>query len=371
MERILLHFGDKLDFAVVCEEDHAEREEPSTHPSLSNLPPFPPGKHLHAVIALKEKTRIRGADCFDHLAGSHGDYRAARHLQASVKYVVKDGNYLSHNIDVEAYLKAAQKKTSTMIAIKCKEGLSIREIDEADPGFMLMNLSKVKAYLQFQQVIQLTPTKTWLPVTAPSGISIPIARLAAWMNQNLNSTRTLRQKQLLLSSPPRMGKTTLIEELRNYFNVYSHCGSKWFDGFDDSVHNLIVFDEFNGCVPLSIMNKVLDGSQCILEIKGGTVVKSHKQPVIILTNYEEHELYCGQDVRPAVREAFFDRLDYLRLERGDEPWRLIPFFNNGEANPEPLVEAAASTSTSSSAMEDEDPIPDVLAFDFSDFYAPQ
>lgn len=344
MENAKRFFGDKLEFAVVCEEDHAEQE-----PDPADLHPVPPGRHLHAIFALKNRHNLRGAHCLDPLANSHGKYEAAKSLPGSVNYVAKDGDFIAHGVDVEEYLAAWKKKTSTkatLMALEAKNGADLAKLDSLDPGFVLMHLQKLRAYILLQATLSQTPTLKWSTMTVPVGVLQPNLRhLANWLNSNLGQERVLRQKQLLLSSPPGWGKTTLIEELYKYFRIYQHVGGKWFDGFEDEATDLLVFDEFNGNVPLSVMNKVLDGQRCNLEVKGGSAAKNKRQPVIILTNYEEHELYQGEKVNASVRDAFFDRLLYIRLGTNEQPWRLIPFFGQGEANPLSMLDDQAEENT--------------------------
>ncbi len=102
--------------------------------------------------------------------------------------------------------------------------------------------------------------------------------------------------------------------------LYKHPGSKWFDGFDTEYHEFIVFDEFNNNVPTTVMNKVADGSICSLEFKGGVTPKHRNIPVAVLTNLEQYEIYPNQ--LPAIREAFFSRFTWIRLEENENPWRL-------------------------------------------------
>ena len=334
LERAKAKFGDNLEWAVVCEEDHQPREGDRYI-----------GRHLHAVFKLKKKVNYKDPHCLDSLANCHGNYQSARSLIATVKYVAKDGDFTQFGVDVSAYLEAAQKKTSTKattMALALKNGATLKELNDMDPGWVLMNLPKVRAYMLLLESLQATPTMVWSEITVPMGTSQPLVRLATWMNKNLAKPRELRQKQLLLSSPPGLGKTTLVERLSDYFNIYYHVGGKWLDGFNDDEHELIVYDEFCGNVPISTINRVLDGQKANFEIKGASVTKRKRQPVMILTNYEEHELYRGENVKDAVRDAFFDRVEYIRLSVGDEPWRLIPFFS--QLTREAQVEASSSSS---------------------------
>jgi len=306
-------FADNLEFAVVSKEDHADGTP-----------------HLHALFALKKRKDYRNAASFDVMANSHGNYQVARSQRDSVKYVTKHGDFTAVGVDVEAYLEAAKKKTSTKMTIAAKmtmEGSTLLDLNDWDPGFVMMHLKKLKDYQTQTAVWRDTPTQAWngLRVT-PLSLPPALVRVAAWLDKNMGRPRTLRQKQLLLSSPPGMGKTTLVETLRRYFKVYDQMGDKWFDGFDPLEHQLIVFDEFCGGIPLSIINKVLDGQRCTLQTKGGSLQKTRNIPVIILTNFLKEELYIGEKVSHAVREAFLDRCSYVRLEKGAEAWRLLPCF---------------------------------------------
>lgn len=313
LQKIKEKWSTTLEFAVVSKEEHADGSP-----------------HLHAAIALKQKYRCRDSSDLDSLANSHGNYQSARSMRNTVKYVTKDGDFIAHGVNVSTYLDAAKTKKSTkasVIATQIMEGVEIRQLLQEDPGYVMANLQKIQKFQLLVRSLGQAPTITWAKLNLPPSLSPALLKLGNWMNSNLNQTRRLRQKQLLLSSPPGLGKTTLVEKLINYFHVYPHVGGKWFDGFDDATHDLIVFDEFVGGVPMTVMNKVLDGQRCTLEIKGASIWKIRKQPVMILTNKTYDNLYTGEKVDEVVRQAFFDRVEYVRLEQGDNPWKLLPYFN--------------------------------------------
>lgn len=331
-------FGQNLVFAVVSREAHQDQQP-----------------HLHAVVSLAARVDYNSPNCLDSLANSHGNYQAARSLRKSVEYVVKDGDFTAHGVVVSDYLQAAKGKKSTkatVMAQKMMDGATLADLVTLDPGFVMMNLQKLRSFQLLVQTLKNAPTKIWMEITPPIFISPQLRKLAIWLNENLGKPRRLRQKQLLLSSPPGLGKTSLVEKLLEYFKVYPHVGGKWFDGYEDGVHQLIVMDEFVGGVPMTVMNKILDGQVCTIEVKGNSVWKTHKVPVMILTNKTDYNLYTGEKVDDVIRDAFFDRVTYIRLEPGDEPWRLFPFFNEGEALPAPTTLAA-----SSSAPSDPDSLP--------------
>jgi len=314
-------YGEALEFAVVSHENHQDGTS-----------------HLHAILSFKEKRCFSGANCFDNLANSHGNYQTCRQVRSSVKYVVKDGDFTSVGIDVTEFLLAADKKQSTkatLMAQKLAETNDLVSLNELDPGFVMMNLKKIKDYQAHLQIWMMKPPKKWIGVNAPipsaPALSPALAKLAGWLSTNLGLPRRMRQKQLLLSSPPGFGKTTLKEALRQFFTIYDHADGKWFCEYDPGRHDIICFEEFRG-LPLTIMNKVMDGSTVRLETKGGSIVKDRNCPVLILTNLILDEMFTGPDTRQSSRAAFFDRVEFIRLEEGDEAWRLLPLIEGLESD---------------------------------------
>lgn len=130
---------DHIESALVCEENHADTD----------------GKHLHAVIVLTQRYSKRGFQELDALAGSHGNYKACRSLPASIRYVMKDGNYAAWNMDLSSYTNQNKKKTpkttkSTEMAMMIREGGTMDKLDDADPGWTMMNKRKAEEYMAWQ-----------------------------------------------------------------------------------------------------------------------------------------------------------------------------------------------------------------------------
>lgn len=87
-------FKTNLTFAIVAQELHKDGKE-----------------HLHAVISLAKRIDWTNMKKLDQVAGGkHGNYQTCRSLIASVKYVVKDGRYVAHGVNVETFLKQAKMK---------------------------------------------------------------------------------------------------------------------------------------------------------------------------------------------------------------------------------------------------------------------
>jgi len=79
LSRVTELFGDDLVFAVVASEVHKDGEP-----------------HLHCICGFKSRKDLRNAnDVLDPLTGKHGNYQAAKSAKKVLRYVCKDGNYVS------------------------------------------------------------------------------------------------------------------------------------------------------------------------------------------------------------------------------------------------------------------------------------
>lgn len=139
-----------IQFIVVSREEHAPKEDKKDGH----------GVHLHAVVSLGKRFFKRDVNpYFKAFAGKHGDYSSCRSLYNSVKYVMKDGDYCSYTpginpLTIEEWLEERDKKKNPVnrkIAKMIRQGKSLSEIDEEEPGYYMMNIEKIKAYYQMHK----------------------------------------------------------------------------------------------------------------------------------------------------------------------------------------------------------------------------
>lgn len=136
--------------AIVCEEDHNESD----------------GRHLHAVIMLSQQWKKRGFTEFDRLAGQHGDYKACRSISNSIRYVMKDGCYVSFNLDTEQYKTDPKEKKETKsakMAEMIKNGGTLDTLDQTDAGWVMMNKRKAEEYMAWQNAKRMRASLQPLP----------------------------------------------------------------------------------------------------------------------------------------------------------------------------------------------------------------
>jgi len=292
---VIKTFGDNLDWAVIAEEDHKDGTP-----------------HLHAAVALKRRIDWRSHKTLDALTGQHGNYQVARSMVKTLNYCVKGADpdrISSLGIDYVTYLEAAAAKESTkatIIAHKLEEG-TIKDCKTIDAGFVLMHLRKLK---EFQQWLSLEKQKEGV-LSAGSyrfesrTLAHGSALVAGWLQENLFEVRDFKQKQLFLFGPPNMGKTSLMNQLRDIgVRIFYMPYEDFYDAWDDDCYDLIVLDEFKGQKRIQDLNLWLDGSHFPVRRKGcAPFIKRKNIPMIIISNYPLTGCYKVDETRLAPLKA--------------------------------------------------------------------
>ena len=143
-------FQTNLKFAVVAQEKHADGED-----------------HLHVMVALESQVDYRSSDCLDHLASKHGNYQGCRSVAKTIRYIVKDGEYVSKGVDVSKYLDAKKKKQSpatAFVAQDIQDGVKLEDLYLKYPTLMMDRGRRVEHYYhrmkEFRIKALTQPTKT-------------------------------------------------------------------------------------------------------------------------------------------------------------------------------------------------------------------
>lgn len=96
-----------------------------------------------------------------------------------------------------------------------------------------------------------------------------------------------------------------------YKYVYSQSGL-WFDGYDPTVHKVLLLDEFKGQVPLQVLLQMLDKYPLQVDIKGGRVNFLFNK-IYIVSNYHPRDWYINMEIekqQPLIRRIK-DKLTYF------------------------------------------------------------
>lgn len=308
MRRIKRHFGDNLEHVVVCQENHKTGD-----------------KHLHALVKLKDKVNFKDPRWADHFTGKHGRYEGVRSHAKTLKYVVKEGNFVHFGITEEEIHKIIDGGLSVKWANAwkmLKEGKSIAEICDLQPQLYVPYIQKLRvAQLEACNLGDLT-VKT-MHMNSQTTKAMQVAGwVQLWFEDDCKlKGNPLRTKQLWLYGGHGVGKSTFSAALQERVRTFlPEPFEDFYDGFS-STFDLIIYDEFIGKTPVTRMNTLADGHRTKLRQKGSQVIKARNIPVLVLSNYPPEELYPDD----RSRAAMVSRFTVVHVEHYND----LPTFNPG------------------------------------------
>lgn len=127
-----------------------------------------------------------------------------------------------------------------------------------------------------------------------------------WMTILDEGKKVVKRRQLYLSGPTNVGKTTVWESLVGKANMkfvfYPGVGNFFMQGFDPTYHKYIVFEEFDiSFYPVSMLKRLLEGKTFAYPVKcQPDLVMKFYGPIIFVSNY-----MCDTTDN-ALKQRFFD-----------------------------------------------------------------
>lgn len=314
-EIVLSRLSKIEDFShgIVCRENHKDDA----------------GVHLHAFVVFKTRFRMAGKKClnfFDAIAKSHGNYQVARKQLAVCQYVMKDGDYVSSGFDPVSFvanLKSHKKgkgvTKATQYAEMLRDGKTVMDLDDIDPGWVMNNKRKAEEYIMFCNQKKLRASLLpWPGIDADAFTEDHDVQIASWVLSNIKTKREFKQKQLYIySDGPDVGKTTFVSSLAKYLATFHLPKNAFVDGYVSNHFDLVVCDEFSSQFTITFLNEFLQGSTMHLNQKGTGTIKTDNPPIIILSNRSPeavyHKLSSNNDGRFA---ALLSRLLVVEVPMG-------------------------------------------------------
>lgn len=261
MNKIMDKFTvDNVSYVCVSEEEHADGTP-----------------HLHALVCLKEKCDIRNATDLDSLGGKHGNYQAAKKVRQCLDYVKKGGKFVEKG---EAPSSAKDKITSQM-AEAIRNGQSLEQVDEMDPGYTMTHLKQLESYMNFHSRKRHRTSQPRPPLI-----------LHRWKTCfEIGVPREHKQKQYWIYGPPNTGKTSLVLDLlQEGFRGFQIPENNDFSAYDD-YYDFAYMDEFTGQIAAHSLNQWLEGTPMWLNTKGGSREKRKNLPTFIISNLPPDRVY--------------------------------------------------------------------------------
>lgn len=312
--------------------------------------------HLHLFIVIDKQISTCNPAYFDNLVvpAKHPNIVSSlrgTHTQ-TIQYVIKDGTYISfpEEFDLQAQLQqnpvtadGKKEPMAKVVARAIHEGATLSDLDSIFPHYVMTHLGPLERYLEFKsrQALQTTRARvlqeTFSVRPADGHSTFCNIQLATWLNSMIfNRSLSHRPTQMWVKTSPGAGKSSLISQLEDDFNVSVYrwpLEEQWFDGYIDGAYDLIVLDEYKAQKKITQLNPILSGDRVPLSRRGlPPYIKRDILPVLILSNYTPREAYHKS--LPAAIESLESRIKLLVYLPG-EVIRLVSDLPNLEEIPTP------------------------------------
>jgi len=283
-------WNDDVNFIVVAEELHKDGE-----------------RHLHAIVQFKKRMDIKDANpILDAITGKHGNYQTAKSAKKVLRYVCKDGHYVTYG-DVPDF-KAKDGKMDEAAKL-IMEGATLADINKLMPGTVLLQKRKLEDYIGWTKRQKLSQSLQPWTMSALDALTLPGA-LVGWLIGNIMTPRIPRQKQMWLYGPPGIGKTRLIGLLRTMLRIYDMPRDEdFYDAYEDGLYDLVVLDEYRSQKRIQFLNAWCDGQPLPIRQKGSQTIKNDNLPLLLCSNFAPIECY-GEGVG---RDALIDRFTVVHV----------------------------------------------------------
>ncbi len=281
MREGLLDRNNDLAWIVVGEEKHEDG-----------------GIHFHVAMQTGKNVRSRDAKYFDWVSPEKsGNYQKMKgSTRDAVKYCIKEGNWLSDGIDVAAVLAKKNAQAGARAMRMIEEGRSLKDIRDSVPAFAMGNKRKIEEWIGWEQCQKRRlMISHWFPFDSVKVESLEGSNkvIAQWLDHNLFKEREFKQKQLFIYGDANMGKTYLVNSLKNYCNTYVLPNEEFYNLYEDGLYDLCVLDEFKANKTVQFLNEWLQGSTMSIRKKGSQGEKNDNIPTIMLSNYSLEECYMN------------------------------------------------------------------------------
>lgn len=284
MIRIKDYFKENILEILIAQEQHKDEHN-----------------HLHIYLKLKERLQTTKNTYFNFIADKQGNYQGCKKPTDVIKYIIKTGNYITHNIDPTKYLEENNKKTKItskgifkQITDEITKETDYRDIFRKYPEICLQHGKKIQEYITTIKIIDKPKYRDW----------------EMNVEYHYGDTGTGKSKYAFTGFNP---ETHYVLRKSNGENTV------WWDGYTGQ--ETIIIDDFTPkSYRLSYMLNMLDRYAMTIDTKGGSTQLLAKR-IIITSNYSPENLYTKEDCkehRNALLRRITKYVEYKKEKENEE-----------------------------------------------------
>lgn len=235
--------------------------------------------HLHAFIEFKNPETFNNHS-FADLEGNHGSYESARNRKNSLKYICKDGRFISNlsNIEIQEITRVSEEEAAKMLL----NDDSITEVIEKRPA-LLFKYTQIKTSIEaFKERRNRKSEEEPLVEEIPNSLGLRL----------LVDTDNKQCHHWVWSREPNRGKTTgLVEKALQLPNSILYDPRSVYHDAQESTQYVIIDEMCKGQMKAQQLNKMCDGTASYRKFMKGEIRLRSKPIIIVCSNFSIEEVF--------------------------------------------------------------------------------
>ena len=299
--------------------------------------------HFHVILIYQRRKQIHSQNFYDY-KGIHPNIQTMRNMNAALDYVCKQDSDPLTNMDIVAQKRLARASHSSTLYDLLYDQM-VKDPFNFDPlGYCVRhnihrevyktNYTKAVKFLRLIQQAycnQLLSQKPGIRIIDRSLIQATLTppeleiydswsgyqTIVSYLNQipAYGYKRPIKTKNLLITGPSNIGKTSLMESdlndtyncVERYCSIYPMSAKTWWPNYKSETYQVISWNQAKlTAFSYDVILKVLEGSKVDLPQKGTSTLK-YDNPLVVLTS--------NMTLEEMIKQKFGYNKSYMQMAR--------------------------------------------------------